>query len=37
MGAHVTAVLRRKDQEALAKSLGVHETVLSADGSGLHP
>jgi NADPH:quinone reductase len=34
MGAHVTAVLRRKDQEALAKSLGVHATVLSADGSG---
>jgi len=35
MGAHVTALLRRRDQEALAKSLGVDETVVSRDGAGL--
>jgi NADPH:quinone reductase len=35
MGAHVTALLRRQDQVALANSLGVDETVVSADGAGL--
>jgi len=35
MGAHVTALLRRQDQQALAKSLGVEETVVSPDGGGL--
>jgi len=35
MGAHVTALVRRQNQEALAKSLAVDETVVSADGAGL--
>jgi NADPH:quinone reductase len=35
MGAHVTALLRRQDQEALAKSLGVDATIVSSDGTGL--
>jgi NADPH:quinone reductase len=35
MGAHVTALLRRQDQEVLVKSLGAHETVISPDGTGL--
>jgi len=35
MGAHVTALLRRRGQEALAKSLGVDETLVSPDGVGL--
>jgi NADPH:quinone reductase-like Zn-dependent oxidoreductase len=35
MGAHVTALLRRRDQETLARSLGVEETVISPDGAGL--
>src|SRR6516165_5348302 len=35
MGAHVTALLRRQGQEALAKSLGVEEAVVSPDGTGL--
>jgi NADPH:quinone reductase-like Zn-dependent oxidoreductase len=35
MGAHVTALLRHQSQVALAKSLGVDETVVSPDGTGL--
>ena len=35
MGAHVTAQLRRPDQEAFARSLGVDATVVSPDGAGL--
>jgi NADPH:quinone reductase-like Zn-dependent oxidoreductase len=35
MGAHVTAVLRRHDQETLAKSLGVDATIVSSDGTQL--
>jgi NADPH:quinone reductase-like Zn-dependent oxidoreductase len=35
MGAHVTALLRRKGQEALAKSLSVDETLVAPDGAGL--
>jgi NADPH:quinone reductase-like Zn-dependent oxidoreductase len=35
MGAHVTALLRRQDQETLARSLGVEETLISPDGAGL--
>jgi NADPH:quinone reductase len=35
MGAHVTSLLRRQGQEALAKSLDVDEIVVSPDGAGL--
>jgi len=35
MGAHVTALVRRQDQEALAKALGVDATIVSSDGTGL--
>jgi NADPH2:quinone reductase len=35
MGAHVTALLRRQDQEVLAKSLGVDATIVTSDGAGL--
>jgi NADPH:quinone reductase-like Zn-dependent oxidoreductase len=35
MGAHVTALLRRRDQEALVKALDVDETIVSHDGAGL--
>jgi NADPH2:quinone reductase len=35
MGAHVTALLRRRDQESLAKSLGINETLVSPDAAGL--
>jgi NADPH:quinone reductase len=35
MGAHVTALLRRHDQETLAKSLGVDATIVSSEGTEL--
>src|SRR6516164_3651405 len=35
MGAHVTALLRRRDQESLVKSLGINETLVSPDAAGL--
>ena len=35
MGGHVTALLRRQDQVALAKSLGVDATIVSSDGTEL--
>jgi NADPH:quinone reductase-like Zn-dependent oxidoreductase len=35
MGAHVTALLRRRDQEALAQSLGVNATLVSPDAAEL--
>jgi NADPH:quinone reductase len=35
MGAHVTALLRRQGQEAVAHSLGVDAIIVTSDGTGL--